>query len=194
MTPLAGWENFYFIIGSSAGALIGLQFVVMALIANMPRPAAAQGDAGNAFATPNVVHFGTALLISGLLTAPWHNLNTITVLLSILGLCGVAYSLIVARRMRVQTLYRPVFEDWLCHAILPLGGYALLATSAYEARAHFYGSMFGVAASVLLLLFVGIHNAWDAATYHVFVIRAKRHPSESDSAKQMSSGESRGSH
>jgi hypothetical protein len=27
MTALAGWGNFYVIVGSSAGALIGLQFV-----------------------------------------------------------------------------------------------------------------------------------------------------------------------
>lgn len=30
-------------------------------------------------------------------------------------------------------------------------------------------SLFGVGAAVLLLLFIGIHNAWDAVTYHVFV-------------------------
>jgi hypothetical protein len=189
MTPLAGWENFYVIVGSSAGALIGLQFVVMALIANMPR-SAAQGDAGNAFATPNVVHFGTALLVSALLTAPWHDLGTPAVLLGMLGFCGVVYSLIVARRMRVQAAYRPVFEDWLCHAILPFVGYAMLAASGYEARAHTYGSMFGVAAAVLLLLFVGIHNAWDTATYHVFAIRSKRQHREPDSLKQTSSTES----
>ena len=46
MTATAGWENFYVIVGSSAGALIGLQFVVITLIADMPiaevrrRPAA----------------------------------------------------------------------------------------------------------------------------------------------------------
>jgi hypothetical protein len=34
---LAGWENFYGIVGLSAGALIGLQFVVTALVANLPR-------------------------------------------------------------------------------------------------------------------------------------------------------------
>jgi hypothetical protein len=34
MSALAGWENFYVIVGSSAGALIGLQFVVVTLIAN----------------------------------------------------------------------------------------------------------------------------------------------------------------
>ena len=190
MTPLAGWENFYVIVGSSAGALIGLQFVVMALVANLPRSAVQGGDAGNAFATPNVVHFGTALLVSGLLTAPWHDLSTPTFLLGVLGICGVAYSLIVARRMRLQTLYRPVFEDWLCHAILPFVAYAMLAASADEVRAHTYGAMFGVAATVLLLLFVGIHNAWDAATYHVFVIRSKRSHSEPESLKQPSSSES----
>jgi len=189
MTPLAGWENFYVIVGSSAGALIGLQFVVMALVANLPR-SGSEGDAGNAFATPNVVHFGTVLLVSGLLSAPWHDISMPTILLGVLGLCGVAYSLIVARRMRAQTLYRPVFEDWLCHAILPFAGYAMLAGCAYEARAHAYGPMFGIAAAVLLLLFVGIHNAWDAATYHVFVIRSNRQRSDSDSVKQTSSAES----
>jgi hypothetical protein len=29
--------------------------------------------------------------------------------------------------------------------------------------------MFGVGAAALLLLFDGIHNAWDAVTYHIFV-------------------------
>jgi hypothetical protein len=35
-TELAEWNSFYVIVGSSAGALIGLQFVVMALIAETP--------------------------------------------------------------------------------------------------------------------------------------------------------------
>ena len=62
MTVLAGWQNFYVIIGSSAGALIGLQFVVMALLADVPR-IRLQAQAGQAFATPNVVHFGVVLLL-----------------------------------------------------------------------------------------------------------------------------------
>jgi hypothetical protein len=33
MTELSGWEHFYSVVGSSAGALIGLQFVVLTLIA-----------------------------------------------------------------------------------------------------------------------------------------------------------------
>jgi len=63
MTSLSGWQNFYVIVGSSAGALIGLQFVVMTLIANMPITRN-DAHAGDAFTTPTVVHFGVVLLLS----------------------------------------------------------------------------------------------------------------------------------
>jgi hypothetical protein len=33
---------------------------------------------------------------------------------------------------------------------------------------------FAVGAAALLLLFVGIHNAWDAVTYHIFVKESGR--------------------
>jgi hypothetical protein len=57
------------IVGSAAGALIGLQFVVMTLIAERPPLRAA--EAGAAFAPPTIVHFGAALLLSALFRAPW---------------------------------------------------------------------------------------------------------------------------
>ena len=168
MTAFAGWENFYVIVGSSAGALIGLQFVVMALVASMPRaPGTAQ--AGAAFATPTIVHFGTVLLLSAVLSAPWHGLGSAAGLWGLVGLSGIVYEIIVARRMRMQTVYTPEFEDWLFHFLLPFAAYATLAISAFAARSHWRDALFGVAAAALLLLFVGIHNAWDAVTYHVFV-------------------------
>ena len=74
MTALAGWENFYAIVGSSAGALIGLQFVVITLIADRPI-ASGQAQAGSAFATPTIVHFG-AVRLSAVLSAPWHGIDT----------------------------------------------------------------------------------------------------------------------
>lgn len=174
MTALAPWENFYVVVGSSAGALIGLQFVVMALIANLPRgPGAAQ--AGNAFATPTVVYFGTVLLLSTALCAPWDGISEAAVFWGLLGLGGVAYTLIVAGRMRVQTAYQPEFEDWLCHAVLPFAAYAVLAIAAAETRRHLRAALFAVAAATLLLLFNAIHNAWDAVTYHVFVRKTAPH-------------------
>ncbi len=175
ITTLAGWNNFYVIMGSSAGALIGLQFVVMALIAAVPTSASEQKQqqSGDAFATPTIVHLGTVLLLSALMTAPWHKPGIPTLILGFLGLVGVLYSLIVTSRVSRQTLYKPVLEDWIFHCVSPLIGYALLALSAYGARVHVFGSLFGVAGAALLLLFTGIHNAWDAAAYHTFVTRQR---------------------
>ena len=173
MTALSGWENFYVIVGSSAGALIGLQFVVITLIADMPI-AQGQEQAGDAFATPTIVHFGAVLLLSAALCAPWHGIAAAAVFWGILGLIGIVYEVIVARRMRVQTVYTPVGEDWLFHALLPFIAYAALAASSFEARSHAYSALFSVATVTLLLLFIGIHNAWDAVTYHVY-IRQRAH-------------------
>jgi hypothetical protein len=175
MTAFAGWENFYVIVGSSAGALIGLQFVVITLIADIPI-ARADAQAGGAFTTPSVVHFAVVLLLSAIVTAPWSGIATVAALWGVVGLCGMVYTVIVARRLRVQTTYQPVFEDWLFHVLLPLAAYAALAVSAGAAHSHARPALFLVAAAALLLLFIGIHNAWDTVTYHVFV--RKREPRE----------------
>src|SRR5205807_1293065 len=97
------------IVGSASGALIGLQFVVITLIAERPPLRAA--EAGAAFATPTIVHFGAALLLSAVLCAPWRAITPAAILWGLMGLAGVVYAVIVARRMRVQTVYHPQFED-----------------------------------------------------------------------------------
>ena len=149
------------------GRLLGLQFVVLTLIAD--RPSLRTAEAGAAFATPTIVHFGAALLLSALLRAPWQALTPAAALWGLMGLGGVAYVVIVARRMRVQPVYHPEFEDWLFHVLLPLAAYAILALSPFAAPSRPRQSLFGVGAAALLLLFVGIHNAWDGVYYHVFV-------------------------
>src|SRR5260370_5424281 len=69
VSELAAWDSFYVIVGSAAGALIGLQFVVMMLIAGKPQLRVA--EAGAAFSTPTLIHFGAALLLSALMRVPW---------------------------------------------------------------------------------------------------------------------------
>jgi hypothetical protein len=168
MTALAGWENFYVIVGSSAGALIGLQFVVLTLIAGRP-VARGEAQAGAAFSTPSVVHFGVVLLLSAVISAPWDGIGIVALIWGLVGLSGIAYSVVVARRMRAQTAYKPVFEDWLFHVLVPLAAYVMLAGSAFAARSSARTSLFIVGAAALLLLFTGIHNAWDTVMHLVFV-------------------------
>src|SRR6266446_10777905 len=169
-SPVIAWESFYVIVGSSGAALTGLQFVVIALIAEARTQSAARARESNdqsiaAFGTPTIVHFCAVLLVSAILSAPWHGLSQVSLVLGICGLVGVVYEVIVVRRARRQTGYHPVFEDWLWHAVLPLIAYALLLGSAIALRSYSHRVLFVIAATALLLLFIGIHNAWDTVTY-----------------------------
>jgi nucleoside recognition membrane protein YjiH len=167
MADFAEWESFYVIIAGAAGALIGLQFVVMTLIAD--RPQLASPEAGAAFATPTIVHFCSALLLSAVLRAPWHAVWPAAALWGVVGIAGLAYTTVIVRRMRRQTTYQPDVEDWLFYAALPTVGYAVLAAAALAAPSHERSALFAVGAATLVLLFIGIRNSWDTISYHVLV-------------------------
>ena len=167
MPQFAEWESFYVIVGSGAAALIGLQFVVMTLIADKPQ--LGSPEAGDAFATPTIVHFSAVLFLSAVLRAPWHSITAIALVAGLVGVARIVYMIIVMRTMRRQTTYQPQSEDWLFHAFLPLIGYAMLVLSGLAILSHADEALFAVGAGALLLLFIGIHNAWDTVAYHVFV-------------------------
>ena len=186
MKDLADWSNFYVIVGSAAGALIGLQFVVLTLIANAP---GRRTDivAGNAFATPSVIHFCVVLLLSAIISAPWQGFGIVATLLGLVGFGGVLYSFVVVRRLRAQTVYRPVMEDWIFHAVLPIVAYMMIVASAFLADANPRPALFIISTVALVLLFIGIHNGWDAITYHIFVARRERGHDEGDSSGSLKS-------
>lgn len=102
---LAAWANFYVIVGSAGAAVIGVQFVVIALIAS--RRAGATAEAIRVFATPTVAHLGAALLVSAIMSAPWPSLFPVSVALTLCGLGGLAYGTTVIHRARGQTTYGP---------------------------------------------------------------------------------------
>jgi hypothetical protein len=168
-SPIAAWSSYYVIIGSSAGALTGLMFVVVTLMAELEtrseRPTFA------AFATPTIVHFCVALVISAAMSAPWPALSAIALFLGACGALGSLYCVVVGRRMFRQTQYTPVFEDWLWHVVLPHIAYiAIIAAGLGLSRAQTV-SLFSLAAGTLVLVLVGIHNAWDTVTYLAFDYR-----------------------
>lgn len=181
MPELAKWDTFYVIVGSAAGALIGLQFVVLTLIAERP-PVDAAG-VGAAFGSPTIVHFGAVLFLSAMLRAPWQAITIPCIVWGLLGGCGAVYSANVARRMRKQAAYQPVFEDWLFHVALPLAAYAMLALSSFAAPSHERAALFCVGGAALLLLYIGIHNAWDSVSYHVLIATPNRDDERRDDSK-----------
>jgi hypothetical protein len=160
---LTTWQSFSVLIGSAAATLTGLMFVVATLIAGVR--VSSSSEAFATFNSPNVWHFCAALLVAAVLSAPWQALWQAGVLLGLCGLGGVTYVVIVVRRVRRQTDYQPVKEDWLFHTVLPLVSYSALVVAAIVLPAHPAPALFVIAAATVLLLFIGIHNAWDNVTY-----------------------------
>jgi hypothetical protein len=165
LSPLAAWQNFYGIIGTAAATLTGLMFVVATLVAGVRMRASSPSEAFATFNSPNVWHFGAALLVAAILSAPWQALWNAGLLLGLCGLGGMIYVVIVLRRVRRQKDYQPVLEDWLFHTVLPLVSYTALLVAAIVLPGHPAPALFVIAAGTVLLLFIGIHNAWDNVTY-----------------------------
>jgi hypothetical protein len=163
MSLLPAWQNFYVIIGSAAAVLTGLMFVAITLIAGTGRRRSSASV--GAFGTPTVVHFCGALLIAAILSAPWQALWNVDLLLGLCGLGGVIYVVIVLRRARRQTDYQPVLEDWLWHTIFPLVSYTALVVAGIVLPGNPVPALFVIGAVTVLLLFIGIHNAWDSVLY-----------------------------
>jgi hypothetical protein len=160
---LSGWESFYVIVGSSGAALTGLMFVVIAIVADSPQIRSA--SAIEAFGTPTMVHFCIALLVSAVTSAPWHRIWSLAAAIAAIGLGGVTYGCIVIARAIRQTNYKPVFQDWLWYMALPLVAHITFVVAGLLLPRLADTALFFIAAATLLLLLIGIHNAWDTVTY-----------------------------
>lgn len=164
-TPvLSAWSSFYVMLGSSAAALTGLMFVVISLIRQ--RELSTSQDGISIFSTPTVLHFGAALLVSAILVAPWHSTRYAGIIVALVGACGLAYVLRVVLRTKRLQGYRADLEDWTYYNVSPFVAYgALLAGATALAISGRSIALFAVAGGVLLLVFIGIRNAWDVVTF-----------------------------
>ncbi len=165
---LKAWDSFYVIIGSSAAALTGLMFVVVTLMPEVRRRSGTTDKAIAAFATPTIVDFCAALLVSAILSAPWTDLWQAGLAVGASGVLGLIYSAIVARRVHQTTEYKPEAVDWLWYVVLPTVAYIALVVGGFVLRNDATGTMYAIGAATLGLLFIGIHNAWDSVTYITF--------------------------
>ena len=171
-TSLRAWESFYVIVGSSAGALTGLQFVVLTLVAESGASRRSR-DTTAAFGSPTIVHFCAALFVAALLSVPWSGVNRASAAIGACGVAGILYSFVVLRRTLGQDLYKPVLEDWAWHIVLPFLSYGSILAAGLLVRSHVENALLLVGGAALLLIFIGIHNAWDSVTYitHVMLPR-----------------------
>jgi hypothetical protein len=177
---LDGWANFYVIVGSSAAGLTGLSFVVIALISDAQ---VVRMSGLRAFLTPIVMHFGSALWLSALLCIPGHTAVSVAACVIVSGAILSAYGVATTLRMyRGRATYRPVLEDWIWNATLPLLCYLALLVAGVLALHRPATALYIVGAAALTLLFVGVHNAWDLAVWMTVEGPAARAKREADDA------------
>jgi hypothetical protein len=170
---LEGWDNFYVIAGSSAGGLTGLTFVVIAL-SSEARRVNLQGL--RVYVTPTIVHFGAVLLLSGYLSMPHQGMLSLSLGFGAVGAAGIAYvGFIAANIGRISPAYIPVIEDWIWNVMLPAIVYGTLLAIGLLIRRRPENCLYAAAGALLLLMFVGIHNAWDIAVYNI--VNKRKDPS-----------------
>lgn len=165
LSLLSNWQNFYMLVGTASATLTGLMFVATTILAGIDThvPTANAGIA--AFNTPTVVQFGAVLLLAGMLSAPWHAFSSISILISLFSLGLVFYLFIVMQRMRRMPHYQSTLEDWLWYMALPVLAYISVIAAAIALPTNPVPALYIVSAATLLLLFLGIRNAWDNVTY-----------------------------
>jgi hypothetical protein len=171
-TNLAAWANFYLVTASAAAALTGLQFIVQTLMASETLRGFAGRDPESGvatFATPTVVHFSLAMVSSAMLCAPWPNWGALEVTLGAVMLGALGYLAIIFRRARRQKVYKTTAYDWVWYLTFPTIAYAVMLVAVLAGPERGAWPPFLMAAGVLLLLCVGIHNSWDTVTYMTFM-------------------------
>jgi hypothetical protein len=180
----APWAAFYAITGTGAASLTGLTFVVITLVAQQERLQRNLQDGVETFTSPTVVHFCAALLVSGILAAPWRSPAGPEVLLVLTSMYGVIFAARVLMRMAkmsVRASYLPGFDDWFWYTITPLATYLTLLVGAAMLGFAPEAALYVLGAAAIALIFIGIRNSWDTVTFVTMEAareRTKRQPRE----------------
>lgn len=160
---MEGWGEFYVIMGTSAGALTGLMFVVIALGGENGYKRST--EVAEAFATPTIVHLAAVVLISGIVTVPRQTELSLMLCLLAAGIGGLIYSCWDMQLVRKQSDYEEYWADRIWRTVLPIIGFAALLLSGILVTIDTEAACYLVGATTLLLLFAAIHNAWDSAIW-----------------------------
>jgi len=159
-----GWDTFFFLIGSSAGALIGLMFVVITLTAGHEPRRVSRG--APVYVTPIVFHFAVVFVISAIAVVPGIPTAAMAVAFGICAIGGLTYSVLTTVRLCRSGWEDPVpgWSDKCFYGFLPAVVYLALAVVTIAVPFSEKKVVFALGAIMLAILLFGIRNAWDLAT------------------------------
>lgn len=158
-----GWGEYYLLVGTAAAALIGLLFVVMSLLAGRDR---AQIEAGSRFyMTPIVFDLGAIVVLSGAALAVMEA-AAVGWLTVAVGLVSIVMDVRISfgiGQLDVASPNRTFDTSW--YGVVPTIVSALLVGAGAGILLDREWAAISLAAVLMALLLVCIHNAWDLVTY-----------------------------
>ena len=173
--PLAGWHEFFGLLGAAAATLTALLFVAASVgvgILSYERSAGTR-----IYMSPVVAHFTAVLTTCAVGLIPSHSALSFALIIGAGAGVGFVYSTLLS--IRIIKDANVDFDDKLCHGIAPPIGYA----AGFAAAVLFYLDSPHAAAilagALLLLLLANIRNAWDLT---IFMARQHTAAKKSDSA------------
>jgi hypothetical protein len=159
-----GWDSFYLLVGGAAGALIGTMFIVATLTAGYDANRLSRGAA--VYITPVVFHFGVVMVVSVLTAVPHLSSDIFALVMAVCAAVGVVYAVVTTVRIfRLDwddTL--PDLSDKFFYGVFPTLAYLALGGAAASIWLWPEDAPYLIGATMLILLVVGIRNAWDLAT------------------------------
>jgi hypothetical protein len=159
---LEQWHEFFLLCGTAAVTLTGALFVVISL---GPSIIASENQTGvRAFISPNAVYFTSVLIVSHMMLSSAIPRELTGGLLCLGSLLSMLYlwSTRAPRRWRENRLSK---MDWVWYIALPYCAYALTLAAGVAVLRDAAHALFGVAATMVFLLVIGIRNAWDLAVW-----------------------------
>jgi hypothetical protein len=159
-----GWQDYFLLVGSAAAALIGLLFVVVTLTAGRERSMLELGQ--RYYMSPIVADLAAILVMSGAAMVPDVRPLALGLFVAAAGLVGLAADVRIAwgiGRLSIPGENMAFDRSWygIVPAIVSLltagAGVAILQGTSWGPPA--------LAAVLMALLLVCVHNAWDLVTY-----------------------------
>jgi hypothetical protein len=169
---LHSWQNFYFMIGGVAAALLGLMFVAVSLGMHLPNQSTSEGI--DTFTTPNIVYFVSVILIASVMLIPDYTVTLFYAILLIGMALGLGLAIYFVRRLYLAGLRNQDFnkEDWFWLCIMPIVSYIVLLVAAICFAVGQWSIAFTILfAGTLSLLMTAIANTWGLV---IWIIYARR--------------------
>jgi hypothetical protein len=156
---LAGWHEFYALLGTAAAALVALLFVAVSIGTSVLTPDPESRRNTSTYLSPVVFHYANLLFLSLIALIPTQSWESFAVVIGVAGAGSVIYSIVIA--VRVHRNAMSDLADRLCYGAIPALCYATGPITALFLLDEKPAGLNILAGGALLLLVINIRNAWD---------------------------------